>query len=192
MLSAAADGELDPDEAAALDVHLARCPTCTTRLRSFESYRRRLRFQAPRAPFGLRAEIAAARERQIAVDRRRSVVSHVALVAAVLVVAVVWGSTLITSDRSTVRRGPGRTTAEIALTRRVPLAPTLEVAAGTKVRWRNDSGSTHQLVRVVGGATVADELLPGRSTSVTYDRAGIYRYYCTVHPQVAGTVRVEG
>jgi plastocyanin len=69
--------------------------------------------------------------------------------------------------------------------------PDIEVEAGTTVRWRNEGGTTHNLVRRLGGATVSEDLTPGQTESATFAEPGTYEYYCTIHPDMAGTVTVD-
>lgn len=194
-VSAAADGELSPLEADELERHLAGCPTCTALLHSYESQRRRLRFDRTVAPPGLSSSVTEARDQQVLSDRRRRrAVSRAAVLvgaAAFIAAAVVVATGPLGAERGPSPELARAAPAQITLTGGAPRAATVEVAAGTEVRWRNDGASTHELVRVLGGATVTDTLPPGRSASATFDRVGVYRYYCTVHPLVAGTVRVE-
>lgn len=58
-VSAAADGELEPGESERLRGHLAQCETCSTLLHTYETQRRRLRFERPRAPAGLASRVLA-------------------------------------------------------------------------------------------------------------------------------------
>lgn len=67
---------------------------------------------------------------------------------------------------------------------------TLTIAAGTTVTWRNRDAEPHtvrgadELVR--SGALDQDE-----AYSVTFAKPGTYRYGCSIHPQMAGTIIVE-
>lgn len=73
--------------------------------------------------------------------------------------------------------------------------PQLDVAAGTAVTWTNADQQGHT---VTAGSAEApeperfDEELPGGGTaSITFDEAGTFAYYCTIHPAMEGTVVVE-
>jgi plastocyanin len=67
--------------------------------------------------------------------------------------------------------------------------PAITVTAGESVSWHNDGPSQHS-------ATADDHsfdtgvLSKGESGSHTFDRAGTFSYFCTVHPNMKGTVRV--
>jgi plastocyanin len=67
--------------------------------------------------------------------------------------------------------------------------PTITVTAGKSVTWHNDGPSQHS-------ATADDHsfdtgvLSKGAEGSHTFDQAGTFSYFCTVHPNMKGTVRV--
>ncbi len=67
---------------------------------------------------------------------------------------------------------------------------TLTVAAGTTVTWRNRDAEPHtvrgaeEIVR--SGALDQDEIY-----SVRFDKPGTYRYGCSIHPQMSGTIIVQ-
>jgi plastocyanin len=67
---------------------------------------------------------------------------------------------------------------------------TLTIAAGTTVTWRNRDAEPHtvrgtdELVR--SGALDQDE-----TYSVRFDKPGTYRYGCSIHPQMMGTIIVQ-
>ena len=67
---------------------------------------------------------------------------------------------------------------------------TLTIAAGTTITWRNRDAEPHtvrgadELVR--SGALDQDE-----AYSVRFDKPGTYRYGCSIHPQMAGTIIVQ-
>ena len=67
---------------------------------------------------------------------------------------------------------------------------TLAIAVGTTVIWRNRDAEPHtvrgadELMR--SGALDQDE-----SYSVRFDKPGTYRYGCSIHPQMSGTIIVQ-
>jgi plastocyanin len=65
---------------------------------------------------------------------------------------------------------------------------TIEVSAGATVTWTNDDNFTHT-VEVEGGDD--HEVEPGETYSTTFERAGTYRYVCTLHPDMDGEVIVR-
>jgi len=67
--------------------------------------------------------------------------------------------------------------------------PQITVVAGQEVTWANDDGAPHGLM-YMDGAPGTDLLLPGKSFSRTFDKAGTYDYTCSVHPYMMGKVLV--
>jgi plastocyanin len=74
----------------------------------------------------------------------------------------------------------------------------IEVSAGTEVVWTNKGRNEHNLLHVDGddwGVEVED-FQPGASYSHTFDEAGVYRYYCSIHGTtdagMIGTIVVSG
>lgn len=194
LISAGADGELDATESERLSAHLASCARCAAVFAGFEAERRRHRFRIPRAPADLVTEVLEARSQQQSVDdSSRSTLVRRATAAASAAAAVAIAVCLATGQQAPIPPLPARPLAtRIAVTDRSVHDAAIEVEAGTTVEWRNSGSATHQLVRVLGAVTVDDELAPGRGRSARFDRAGTYRYYCTIHPEIAGTINVRG
>ncbi|HEY6415225.1 MAG TPA: plastocyanin/azurin family copper-binding protein [Acidimicrobiales bacterium] len=74
----------------------------------------------------------------------------------------------------------------------------IEVPAGTEVVWTNKGRNEHNVLHVDGddwGVEVED-FPPGASYSHTFDEAGVYRYYCSIHGTtdagMIGTIVVTG
>ena len=68
----------------------------------------------------------------------------------------------------------------------------LDVKVGTTVTWTNRDDIPH-LVAVVQGPPPAQSppLDMNDSFSVTFEKPGTYRYFCTLHPHMQGTVVVR-
>ena len=66
---------------------------------------------------------------------------------------------------------------------------TLSVPVGTTVRWENLDGEPHTVVSVEG-LFRSGALDQGDAYSYTFRTAGRYRYVCSIHPQMVGTVVV--
>lgn len=66
---------------------------------------------------------------------------------------------------------------------------TLTVAPGTTVTFRNDDGSNH-FVRFADGP-VSGRLKHHAVYTRTFAAPGEYRYACTIHPQMTGTIVVR-
>lgn len=72
-------------------------------------------------------------------------------------------------------------------------APTpLTVAPGTQVTWVNKDGEPHTVVSADGAVPLKS---PGLDTddkfSFVFAQPGTYRYFCSVHPRMTGTVVVK-
>jgi len=70
------------------------------------------------------------------------------------------------------------------------LPASLHVRTGATVTWKNDDEEPHTVVSVSGTfrSAAMDE---GDSFQVTFDRPGTYRFFCSVHPHMTGTIIVE-
>jgi len=70
-------------------------------------------------------------------------------------------------------------------------APTsLTVAAGSTVTWTNKDGEPHTVVSE-GGLFRSAALDTNESFSFRFDKPGTYRYMCTIHPRMVGTIVVR-
>ncbi len=70
-------------------------------------------------------------------------------------------------------------------------APTsVTVAAGTTVKWKNLDGEPHT-VRAVDGSFKSEALDQNDSFDFKFDKPGTYRYVCSIHPQMVGTIVVK-
>jgi plastocyanin len=66
---------------------------------------------------------------------------------------------------------------------------TLSVPVGTTIRWQNLDGEPHTVVSVEG-LFRSGALDQGDAYSYTFRTAGSYRYVCSIHPQMVGTIVV--
>ncbi|MGH2735324.1 MAG: hypothetical protein ACRDKZ_07085 [Actinomycetota bacterium] len=64
------------------------------------------------------------------------------------------------------------------------------VSKGQTVRWLNDDPTEHT-VTPVGGDWGSDALAEGETFSFQFDKPGIHRYRCAIHPDMRGVVEVE-
>jgi plastocyanin len=67
----------------------------------------------------------------------------------------------------------------------------LTVTAGTTVHWKNLDGEPHT-VRGVDTNFRSDPLDQNESFAFKFDQPGTYRYVCSIHPQMLGTIVVKG
>ena len=111
----------------------------------------------------------------------------VVIVPALVVVAVV-----VTYFVSDVRQGTQSAAAapDTVVIKDFSFSPKpITVKVGSTITVINDDNTTHTLTANNGAFNTGD-LGSGRRGSVTVDRAGTYRYHCTIHPFMTGTARV--
>jgi plastocyanin len=75
--------------------------------------------------------------------------------------------------------------------------PEITVSAGTTVTWTNHDSTIHTVTEgTPGGADAAPAfdssyIGPGATWEYTFDNAGEFDYYCTLHPFMTGKVTVN-
>jgi plastocyanin len=197
LVSAAADGELNDAEAAQLDAHLAGCDTCQQALHRFEADRRRLRVQAPTIHPELLSQLHEARARRL-LDTSPARPSRTLAVRAAAVGAGIAAAIAVLVAVSPTTQ-PTATPLAVSVEGDVVVdahahsfdRADIEVREGTTVEWRNTGATRHTLVRRLGPVTVTEDLLPGSSEEAEFSQAGVYEFFCTIHPGMEGTVTVE-
>jgi plastocyanin len=68
--------------------------------------------------------------------------------------------------------------------------PELRVPRGGKVTWVNGDDVPHLIASADGKFRPSSALDTNDQYTLTFDRPGSYRYYCTLHPRMTGTVVV--
>jgi len=97
-------------------------------------------------------------------------------------------TTATASATSTTTPAADATTISI---REFMFAPTaMTVPVGTTVRWKNLDGEPHT-VRSVDATFASNALDQNDSFAFKFDKPGTYRYVCSIHPQMVGTVVVK-
>lgn len=72
------------------------------------------------------------------------------------------------------------------------LPATMTVAAGTKITVTNKDTAVHTLTATTGKAFDTGNLAPGKTATFTAPaKAGTYKYICTIHPFMKGTLTVR-
>jgi plastocyanin len=66
----------------------------------------------------------------------------------------------------------------------------MTVAVGTTVKWQNLDGEPHT-VRSVDTSFSSNPLDQNDSFTFKFDKPGTYRYVCSIHPQMVGTIVVK-
>ena len=59
----------------------------------------------------------------------------------------------------------------------------IEVKPGTKIVWENKGRNDHDVLPASGAdwGVQPDQFTPGDTYSTTFDKPGVYRYYCSIH-----------
>lgn len=68
---------------------------------------------------------------------------------------------------------------------------TVTVPVGGRVTWTNTGQRPHTTTST-GGVWNSGQLTSGQSFSFTFNQPGSFAYQCTIHPQMRGTVNVQG
>ena len=114
-----------------------------------------------------------------------SMVLRQLLPIAMSVVALLWTIT----PRALAAGGSGAAT--IVLAREFMFAPaSLTVSAGSTVTWTNKDDEPHTVVSEAG-LFRSGALDTGDSFSFRFDKPGTYRYTCSIHPRMVGTIVVQ-
>jgi len=66
----------------------------------------------------------------------------------------------------------------------------LRVQRGTTVTWTNSDSVAHTVTSQTGPQFDSGSLGQGRSWSHRLDRAGVFSYYCAIHPWMKGSIDV--
>jgi plastocyanin len=69
---------------------------------------------------------------------------------------------------------------------------TLTVARGTTVEWTNKDDEPHTVTSAGGPKLLKSPALDtGDSFTFTFNEPGIYKYFCSIHAQMQGTIVVQ-
>jgi len=66
----------------------------------------------------------------------------------------------------------------------------MTVVVGATVRWKNFDGEPHT-IRSIDTSFRSDPLGQNDSFAFKFDKPGTYRYVCSIHPQMVGTIVVK-
>jgi plastocyanin len=66
----------------------------------------------------------------------------------------------------------------------------IRVKIGTKVAWKNGTDAAHTVTGTGSWSSYNKPLASGKTVSYTFKKAGTYKYHCTIHPNMKGTVVV--
>lgn len=67
----------------------------------------------------------------------------------------------------------------------------ITVKKGTTVTWTNQDSATHTVTEMDGqDGPKSGDLSQGQTFTFTYNTAGTFKYHCSIHPNMTGTVTV--
>lgn len=91
------------------------------------------------------------------------------------------------------RAAPGHALMNAVAIHNFSFGPTaLTVPVGTKVVWTNNDDDPHTVTSDTDATPLKSPPLDtGESFAFTFDKPGTYRYFCTLHPHMRGTVVVQ-
>ena len=102
-----------------------------------------------------------------------------------------------TIGSSVILRNTAGTAADIsivpnAMSAAIPYSPaTFTVAVGRMVTWINLDRTAHTVTSTVAGQFDSGLISTGQTWTWTFTQTGTYRYYCTYHPMMTGTIIVQ-
>ncbi len=67
----------------------------------------------------------------------------------------------------------------------------ITVKKGATVTWTNLDSASHTVTSESGNELDSDTLSKGQPYSHTFNDAGTFNYYCTIHPRMKATIIVE-
>jgi plastocyanin len=120
----------------------------------------------------------------------------VPFIAAALLVASACASGASTASSDHERTESASATLTKAKTVHLPKSykfepDSIEVARGGVVTWVNEDDFPHT-VQLLDGSEPDRPLAVGDSTSITFEKTGVYKYNCSLHPtQMRGSVTVR-
>jgi plastocyanin len=112
----------------------------------------------------------------------------------ILAVATVLAGTLAacSSSSSSSATPPSTANGHTVTIKNFAFSPaSLTVKTGTKVTFINEDTVQHDATSQGSSTIKSPTLNNGQSYTVTFTKAGTYRYICTIHPNMNGTVIVH-
>lgn len=113
------------------------------------------------------------------------------LPAAVVTTMVPTTSTTSTTEAPPPTVQPNGVVVQIAISGFAFKPPTITVATGTTIVWTNQDATSHTAT-AAEGAFRTGTIGPDASSEVVMGGPGVYRYFCSIHPEMKGTITVEG
>ena len=84
-----------------------------------------------------------------------------------------------------------QTTSSVTIANFAFTPASITVKKGTTVTWTNQDSTAHTVTETDGqDGPKSSELGNGQAYSFTYNTAGTFKYHCSIHPDMTGTVTV--
>lgn len=94
-----------------------------------------------------------------------------------------------TTNRRAMTAPAGTPTNTVVIKSFMFMPMTLTIPAGTTVTWQNLDGEPHTAVSI-DGLFRSPALDENDTYSFKFDKAGTYKFLCSIHPQMRGTIVV--
>lgn len=104
------------------------------------------------------------------------------------------GSVAVISIEYEVEGGGGGSAASVTIQDFAFAPDTIEVAAGSTITWTNEDGVTHTVTAGEPGNQQDDfdeTVNTGAEAEITFDDAGTFAYFCSIHPNMTAEVVVS-
>ena len=111
-----------------------------------------------------------------------------ALVAAIALTAA------CSSAAAPATSAPGQGNAGIDISGFAFATTALEVTKGTTVTWSNKDGTTHHVTSgtpPTGDGKFDGTVAPGATFRFTFNDVGTFKYFCSIHTTMTGTITVK-
>ena len=121
---------------------------------------------------------------------------RISAVAALLLISTACGSSYSPTPGPSPSPQPGTGT-PVSIVRGADVLTTtayspnpITIAAGGSVTWTNNDNIAHTSVGD-GGGWNSGSINAGQTFTTTFPSAGTFRYHCSIHPNMIGTVTVQ-
>ena len=122
---------------------------------------------------------------------RKSIIGGAAVAALLLALALAGcGGSSTPAPGGSTSGGTPATAVQVVLQNIAIQPANVTVAVGGTVTWVNKDSMTHVLTDD-GGTWGSGQLVPGKSYSYKFTKAGTFPYHCTIHPSMTGQVTVK-
>lgn len=112
------------------------------------------------------------------------------LMIAVVLVSGCTSQVNVTTNTSTNTTTQG-TTHQVTIQNFAFSPASLTINKGDTVVWTNKDSAPHTVTSQTGNELSSQTLSQGQTYSHTFNTAGTYDYYCTIHPYMKATITVQ-